>query len=304
MDFRHFLSKKLWIFTASLTIAVICIFLVNQLLLAWVGPSAPPPGDNVPGVIWNLNIGADSQTAAEFNIDGNAKIGQDFWLANNKAVRADAPGDTTIWFGNWDAGATGFKLGVTDEVEAFGSVSSTLFCLSGDCIDAWPAGGADGNWTDTGAKVYHNSIGEYGDPDGGFEINYTGDVQADGNIYAGGDISAAGCVGPVVVGVTVTALQGNQGGYVGANVNCAAEYAGSHVCTAEEVLKSINCGAPLPGAGVGWISAGPPGFTAGANDCKGWTNNEASMYGRLWNFATGMSWMTTCNMARPNACCK
>lgn len=255
MDFGKIINEKLALFVISLIIAVFGILAVSQLILAWTGPTAAPPGDNTPGVIWNLNIAAAPQTA-EFNIDGNARIGQDFYMASGKAVRVDAPGNTEIWFGNWDAGAAGFKLGVTDEIEAFGSVSSTQFCLNDDCITEWP----------TYSEV-------------------------------------PGCFGPVVVGVTAAAADGSQGGYAGANAACAAEFSGSHVCTADEVIKSYNCGAPIP-AGTGWVSAGPPGYRAPVNDCVGWTSNDATMYGRIWNFSTGAGWATTCNVLRARACCR
>lgn len=116
------------------------ILAVNQLIIAWTGPTAAPPGANTPGVIWNQSVGGAAQTA-EYNISGNARIGNDFYMINGKAIRADAAGDTAIWFGNWGAGATGFKLGSTDEIEAITSIASPEYCLSGDCITAWPAGG-------------------------------------------------------------------------------------------------------------------------------------------------------------------
>lgn len=256
MAFRKILNNKLLLFVFSLIIAVICLLLASQLILAWTGPTAAPPGDNVPGVIWNLDHTAAPAQTAEFNISGHGKIGQDFWMASGKAIRADAAGDTSIWFGNWGAGATGFKLGVTDEVEAFGSVSSTMYCLNDDCITEWP----------TYSEV-------------------------------------PGCFGPTMVGITAVTTDGNQGGYAGANARCAAEFPGSHVCTADEVIKSYNCGAPIP-AGVGWVSGGPPGYIAPVNDCEGWKSNAVDRFGRIWNFTTGASWATTCNVIRQNACCK
>ncbi|NIR66641.1 MAG: hypothetical protein GWO10_23420, partial [candidate division Zixibacteria bacterium] len=99
------------------------ILAVNQLIIAWTGPTASPPGDNTPGVIWNQGVAGVAQTA-EYNITGNARIGNDFYMVNGKAIRADAAGDTAIWFGNWGAGATGFKLGSTDEIEAITSIAS------------------------------------------------------------------------------------------------------------------------------------------------------------------------------------
>ena len=77
---------------------------------------------------------------------------------------------------------------------------------------------------------------------------------------------------------------GNLGGYIGAKATCAGKFTGSHLCTAEEILHTINCGVITPGSGSGWISAGPPGHTSLANDCQGWTDSTSTALGRKWSF--------------------
>jgi len=113
------------------------ILAVNQLIIAWTGPTAAPPGDNTPGVIWNIGVSDPSQ-AAEFNISGSGKIGGDFWLSDGAAIRATAPGRTRIWFGNWYDPAAEFTMSVSDDIEALGFTSATEFCLNSDCITSWP----------------------------------------------------------------------------------------------------------------------------------------------------------------------
>lgn len=59
--------------------------------------------------------------------------------------------------------------------------------------------------------------------------------------------------------------------------------------------------------GVGWIANGPPGYTAPANDCSGWTSSDGNKYGAIWQFNSdggGSGYLTTCNQPLPLACCK
>lgn len=102
-----------------------------------------------------------------------------------------------------------------------------------------------------------------------------------------------------------TARNGEAGGYLGANLQCAAD---QHVCTSEEILHTINCGilpSPLP-AGPLWVSGGPPGHTSLSNDCNGWTSSASGgVYGRTWEFNAqgGVGSQTTCSSSLPFACC-
>ena len=134
-------SKKMFAFWLFLVLVIAGILVVNQIIIAWTGPTAAPPGDNTPGVIWNQSVGGAAQTSAEFNIDGSGRIGSDLYFDDGAAIRATAAGRTRIWFGNWFDPSAEFTLSVSDDIEALGFVSSTLMCLNSDCIGAWPVGG-------------------------------------------------------------------------------------------------------------------------------------------------------------------
>jgi len=143
--------------------------------------------------------------------------------------------------------------------------------------------------------------------------------RGDNNVImtAQGDINSRRCFGPVYVGLTEASYTGNLNGaanvgYDDANALCAATIPGSHICTASEILETIKCNrASLPTSGQAWISNGPPGYTARANDCTGWTSTSpaadgSTVYGAIWAFDAngGVGWVTTCNMSLKFACCK
>jgi hypothetical protein len=131
-----------------------------------------------------------------------------------------------------------------------------------------------------------------------------------------GDVNSKRCFGPVYVGQTAASYTGNLNGavnvgYDDANVLCAGSVPGSHVCTTGEILETIKCNrASLPVTDQAWISNGPPGYTARANDCVGWTSTSPSgptiVYGAIWAFDAngGVGWVTTCNQSLKFSCCK
>lgn len=143
-------------------------------------------------------------------------------------------------------------------------------------------------------------------------------IGADNKISA---THSGNCFGPVFQGVDANApSSGGVGGYIGANARCASYGAGAHVCSTAEVLESIRCTAVPSGpqtapiftqTGFAWISNGPPGFTANANDCLGWTDGTGVLdgqptYGAVWNFSPqgGIGWLTSCASPNRFACCR
>ena len=115
-------------------------------------------------------------------------------------------------------------------------------------------------------------------------------------------------------GQTSSTYDGNDlGSYSAANAACNTDVPGSHLCTVNEILDTINY-QDVNGINVGaitgsvWITDGPPGYMANANDCKGWTA-VSDAYGRFWDFDDpstndGMGWLTSCSQLIPLACCK
>lgn len=227
-----------------------------------------------------------------------------------------------------------------------GNYYSTRFYINRSG-SAWAAGsvtGATGVYssspsrqlvsTDTGQYVYYgaarydvsNPAALYSHPKGDYLLwLQTRDYVAAGQPYAdrfsvnvSGDVYASGCFGPVFIGRTAASYApGDVSGYYGANNKCKTDYPsypGVHVCTSEEMLESIKCsvtGDPIRAVADGvaaWVNGGPPGFTANANDCQGWTSSASNAYGRYWIFnlaSGGRGTTTSCNSPGiPFACCK
>ena len=113
----------------------------------------------------------------------------------------------------------------------------------------------------------------------------------------------------------------NARGYDQVNALCAngaVDVANSHVCTPDEMVNSYNHGT----IGVSaiftysaspnlWINSGPPGYTASANDCKGWTatsrgaDSQDPNFGAMWIFGTKkIGGLSPCTTGKKFACCK
>ncbi len=106
---------------------------------------------------------------------------------------------------------------------------------------------------------------------------------------------------------------GNAGGYALANARCTAASAGSHICTVNEVIDTLNRGALPPTLTLSrryWVSAGVPfpSTTATSNDCSGWKDGTANYSGITWYWYPGTSdnesLMEFCNASHPFLCCK
>lgn len=115
--------------------------------------------------------------------------------------------------------------------------------------------------------------------------------------------------------VGVSSSQSNgavANGYEGANVFCSGTFSGSHVCTAMEMINTYNNdpGAIPSSTAQVWINNGPPGHDLTlANDCKGWSFNQASeggnnRFGSVWNFSSNSAKILSCNQSVAFACCK
>lgn len=134
-------------------------------------------------------------------------------------------------------------------------------------------------------------------------------------IGSGSVLSNVDAVG-VFVGVTSTQYtgiisNGTNTGYIAANDICDAEFAGSHMCQAGEVINSLADGPAfakfaLPNNVAGWTSEGAPGFTSNSNDCGGWRSESSDFLGAWWEFEEvegGQGYLTACTSTLPIACC-
>ena len=119
-------------------------------------------------------------------------------------------------------------------------------------------------------------------------------------------IMADECTGGKYDHLSASTYDGNQGGYNSVNGICAG---GTHICSPDEILRTVYCSAAtLPASGSAWLAGGPPGFTSpAANDCAGFTSNAAGSYGVFWQFAGaagGKGLATSCVISLKFACCK
>lgn len=147
-------------------------------------------------------------------------------------------------------------------------------------------------------------------------FNFADDVNVQGNLTVTGTINGSyPNQGAKFVGTTVATTNGNfaSGGKIGyeaATVICNAEFAGSHLCTSDNIMNTIAYdNASVFGAALqGWIGNGPPGYTSNSNDCLGWTSaSGASHYGAFWVYDVtggGKAWLSPCNSVKPLSCCE
>lgn len=167
------------------------------------------------------------------------------------------------------------------------------------------------------------------DANGGFtfsNVTTTGDLYVSGTVRAGQicDKNGNNCyevannLSSIFVGLTSLTYRGDFAtgsyrGYVAANKICQAQYPGSHFCTTDEILNTINVkesdlATLFVGGSYGWLAEGPPGFTANANDCVGWTSSSSiNTYGPFWIFNTstgGEGYLSPCGQQRNLNCCK
>ena len=115
------------------------------------------------------------------------------------------------------------------------------------------------------------------------------------------------------VGGTASSYNGNVtgGGFVGykaANYICNNNFSGSHMCTVEEILKTISLVNVSSYTGTGWISMGPPGYTSNSNDCGGWTQSGSTYLGSFWAWELtaggGQGWLVNCADTKKIYCCR
>ncbi len=150
------------------------------------------------------------------------------------------------------------------------------------------------------------------------DVNIGGNLNVSGNMTLNGttisdwsEISGLTNSFGGIVGFTSGTYDGNitNGsliGYVGANKICEIEFPESHFCLKSEVLKSISNGNYF-WSGTAWFQNGPPGYTANADDCSGWTTDSNIYLGPFWNWdansQAGRAALINCAQIKALMCC-
>lgn len=273
-------------------------------------PGTVPPGNNLPGPIWNASAaGFVGPQSASFSISGDGSIGNAFTVTGASQLN----GGVTVTGGavlNNDltvAGGTGMGNYSADPLLALtlpqvyigdGGKGTIIGSYQGQQTQV-AAGDifTDGVVTAGGLKITNN-------PGAGKVLT------SDANGLASWQTVTSGCSIGIFDHVTAGVfdgqiVSGGASGYGGANQACGQ---GAHICTPDELLHTVSCDASLLPVGENtWVANGAPSFTApAANDCAGWTSNSASAYGSFWQFsgaAGGYGIATTCNLSLKIACC-
>ncbi len=153
-------------------------------------------------------------------------------------------------------------------------------------------------------------------------IRITGNVEITGDTVIGGSLnvtddillngtSVKNSTFSSIVGYSSSSYDGNFSsgsliGYVAANSICSSEYPESHFCLKSEVLKTISNN-NYSFTGTAWFANGPPGYTANADDCSGWTTNSSTYLGPFWNWdansGAGKGALTNCAQTKQLMCC-
>lgn len=207
--------------------------------------------------------------------------------------------------------------------------------LSQEQVEDYAGGMVSGNEEIRIDVIYDDNIGKYNftvddmnddDPEPG-DVDWTdltddgtftdtkyctydsGNSRIDCNSEGGAGVSENLTVG-IIVGFTASEYDGNLSGatdigYVNANAICENEYTGSYFCTVHEVIYTIRQNWSF--SGTYWVANGPPGYTANADDCQGWTSDSNTYLGPFWNFdgnaMAGYGRLTNCAQTKKLACC-
>ncbi len=141
-------------------------------------------------------------------------------------------------------------------------------------------------------------------------IRITGNLNVTGNITLNGvsinDLSFNSILVYTSSSYDGNISNGSLSGYSAANAICNTEYSGSHFCLKSEVLKTISNG-NYSFSDTAWFQNGPPGYTANADDCSGWTTNSNVYLGPFWNWdansQAGRGALTNCAQTKQLMCC-
>jgi hypothetical protein len=314
MDMRHSRPGVGRQFFRSLTAAVIYFGALGALpVLAqnWnPAPGTVPPGNNLPGPIWNASAaGFVGPQSASVDINGNGTFGGALTISGLAQLNSGltVSGGTLLNNDLIVSGSTALGNYAPDPLLALtlpqvyigdGSQGTIIGGYQGQQTKVAPGDiFTDGTLTASGLTITPNAgVGKV--------------LTSDGNGVATWQTATSGCATGVFHHLTAATFDGQitsggSSGYAGADQACAQ---GTHICTPDEVLHTVICApATLPSGQSAWIANGAPSFTApAANDCAGWTSKSSSAYGSFWQFSGpsgGYGIATTCNLSLKIACC-
>lgn len=157
------------------------------------------------------------------------------------------------------------------------------------------------DWTKSGSDAVFSG--------GGAAIN-TGTMVANSKLTVNGRISSS-TLG-TFCGFTASGYDGAQvGGYTGAKSKCetACGNTSAHMCTAHEVMISLQLGISMAGSGgfgafyMSGIKATSVNAPNPIRDCSDWTSNSASDYGGGIDNAGSLVVNRNCGTTAKLACC-
>jgi hypothetical protein len=152
------------------------------------------------------------------------------------------------------------------------------------------------NWTISGSSAVYS---------GGNVIVNTTSAANSANLTVSGKISSANL--GLYCGITASSFTGNIGGFTSAKALCATACGNSnaHMCTAHEIIMSLQLGVSLPGSGNYWITSPTTSANTDLLDCNSWTSSSASPnQGSIISIGSpSQLFIAYCNTSHQIACC-
>lgn len=170
----HFMRRKftLYPFRVLFSVALATIIGASAAKAQWTGPTAAPPGNNVPPPIWNSAVSGASQNAS-FNVTGSGNVGTTLGVGGNISSGGSGAFGGFTPDPTWEVTTPGLYVGDG---------------IAGTIIGAG-AGQAAGDISTDGSVGIGGSLAALGDISGG-TLTITGDGLIGGAISVAGDAAA------------------------------------------------------------------------------------------------------------------
>jgi len=270
---------------------------------------------------------ASSSMILSINPSGNYE-----WISKDDAGHTLTQGEVEDYAGNllerfssydagllsitYDEGTNVINFDIDSDLSFYDNSSSLFFSTTTDILAIEFGGTGAASVAEARTNLELDTVYEFG-------VNSTGTDgqlwQSDGNgrgqwVSTSSLGIVAGASGSTFVGRTTYQTNGEISsssyiGYVAANYICDAEFSGSHLCQAYDMISSIEK-VNISGWGNNtldaWISEGAPGYTVDSNDCNGYKDGTSSFLGAFWLFNSnggGAGWMINCAQVKSLACC-